>query len=203
MADHSGVTIDNWEVKDSLGDKIARIFHSKKTVKTVMMGVGQDGRTCFLQRLLTGQMTEPERTKSFTTEIFTHKKHEVIMDDLSGAESLRNLWNHHVQGKHVLIWTLDSTRPDLVETSRKALHNLMKENQIADVPLLVLLTKVDEGKITPQEAAEGLALSALTLPNVHIQSTSSKTGVGLKEALDWVVTAAEANKLQACKERGL
>eukprot|EP00013_Stygamoeba_regulata_P021921 CAMPEP_0177657268 /NCGR_PEP_ID=MMETSP0447-20121125/16085_1 /TAXON_ID=0 /ORGANISM="Stygamoeba regulata, Strain BSH-02190019" /LENGTH=205 /DNA_ID=CAMNT_0019161593 /DNA_START=80 /DNA_END=697 /DNA_ORIENTATION=- len=198
-----GVTYE-WQIKDSLGAKVGRIFSSKKRIKAVLMGVGADGRTTLLQRLLTHTMTEPERTKSLTTETFTWKKHDVICDDLAGKESVRSLWSHHVIGTHVFVWTVDGSKKDLLEESRKALHGLIKENSIVQQPLLVLVTKSDlDGVMTAEEVAKELKLKNLGLKNVHCQNVSSRTGQGVKEALDWMVEAVKGNGYVCASEKGL
>jgi signal recognition particle receptor subunit beta len=67
------------------------------------------------------------------------------------------------------------------------LHGLLKEQELAGVPVLVLANKQDQPTAIPAaDVAAVLKVSALAPRMVHVLGTSASTRAGIADALAWL-----------------
>jgi GTPase SAR1 family protein len=194
-AAEKGISVDEWRVSNSKMQKFKRIFQKKRTVQACFLGIGSPGKSAFVGRVESGNKSMPETTPTETFEetTTTHKKHLIVMREISSKATLRNLWKHEVEVTNVFVWFVDSTQKDLVEESSKALQDFVKHNSLEDMPWLILVTKVDkDNAMNVKEIVSMLDLDGRIKVGCAL-SCSAANGTGIEEAVDYMVKSAEAH----------
>lgn len=83
---------------------------------------------------------------------------------------------------------VDASVPDLISLSRKELHLLLDDRELAGVPLLVLANKIDiEPHMTEPEIIQGLNLDYIIDNPWLVISTSALRGTNIERVVDWLV----------------
>jgi len=112
--------------------------------------------------------------------------------DVGGQPKIRPLWRHYIADVRGLIFVVNAADKERFEESKNELSKLLKEEELRDVPLLVLANKQDLPiAVSPKEVGNALELNKLTSRKWCIQSTSAMEGEGLIEGLDWMSIAVQ------------
>ena len=83
---------------------------------------------------------------------------------------------------------VDSADRGRVEEAGVGLNLLLEEEELAEVPVLILANKQDLlTALTVDELAEELNLAALRSRKWAILPCSAKTGEGLQDAMNWLL----------------
>jgi ADP-ribosylation factor-like protein 1 len=87
-----------------------------------------------------------------------------------------------------VIFVVDSTDKERIETCSEELHSMLKEEELSDAALLVFANKQDQpGALTASEVSKALDLVGLKDRSWSIMACSAIRGDGLNEGLDWLV----------------
>ena len=73
------------------------------------------------------------------------------MWDVGGQDKIRQLWKHYYQNTQALIYVVDSSDKERVETARDELQKMLSEDELKDAVLLVLANKQDMGVMSVSE----------------------------------------------------
>ncbi|XP_073681579.1 ADP-ribosylation factor 4-like isoform X4 [Garra rufa] len=86
-----------------------------------------------------------------------------------------------------LIFVVDSSDHDRIETAAEELNVMLEEDELRDAVLLVLVNKQDLPKAMPvSELTDRLGLHTLKGRQWFVQATCAVQGSGLYEGLDWL-----------------
>jgi len=110
-----------------------------RSLRTLMMGLDHVGKTTILYKIKIGNdiiVTNP--TIGFNVEIIGPFE----IWDIGGQAMMRPLWHHYFATCDVLIWVVESTG-NRIEESKRELHRILKEPELANVPILVFANKCD------------------------------------------------------------
>ena len=111
----------------------------------------------------------------------------VVVWDVGGQERLRALWRSVYYGTGAIIFVVDSTDVQRLETARVELHALLKEQELVGVPVLVLANKQDAvGALDMEGVRETLKLEALRPRTVSVLATSAASGSGIPAVIEWL-----------------
>lgn len=111
----------------------------------------------------------------------------VVVWDVGGQERLRALWRSVYYGTGAIIFVVDSTDVQRLETARQELHALLKEQELIGVPVLVLANKQDAvGALDVDGVRATMQLDALLPRSVNILPTSAASGVGIPAVIEWL-----------------
>lgn len=159
----------------------------------LMLGLDNAGKTTVLQHLSSGRTDETVPTMGFNVGRITHRDLGLTIWDVGGHNLLRQLWKHHFQGAHVLIYVVDSNDQRRLEEACNELHEVLAAAKVSNLPLLILANKQDlSGALRPGQIARHLGLPAITGPEGPsggpwaVIETVATRGAGLLCALDWL-----------------
>lgn len=114
--------------------------------------------------------------------------------DIGGQETLRKYWSNYYSNTHALIYVVDSADEDRLLEAGNELEVLMKDSDLAQVPLLVFANKQDlMHALDPSEIQEQLKLDNINDRKWGIFACSALKNEGLKEGFEWIVQNMRSN----------
>ncbi|XP_026130634.1 ADP-ribosylation factor 5-like isoform X2 [Carassius auratus] len=126
-------------------------------------------------------------TIGFNVETVEYKNISFTVWDVGGQTKIRGLWKYYYQYTEGLIFVVDSSDHDRIETAAEELNAMLAEDEMRDAVLLVLANKQDLPKAMPvHELTDRLGLHALRGRQWFVQATCAVQGSGLYEGLDWL-----------------
>lgn len=108
--------------------------------------------------------------------------------DLGGQDSLRDTWTAYFTNTDGVVLVVDCSNRFVLPKVKRELQLLLVNEDLKDVPLLVLANKQDIGTIAPNELIEELDLVSVQRP-FHIQGCCAVTGEGLEPGFLWLADA--------------
>ncbi|XP_067243813.1 ADP-ribosylation factor 4b [Chanodichthys erythropterus] len=164
----------------------SRLFE-KKEMRLLMVGLDAAGKTTVLYKLKLGEVVTTIPTLGFNVETVEYKNISFTVWDVGGQDVIRRLWRHYYQNTKGLIFVVDSSDQDRIETAAEELKKMLAEDEMREVVLLVLANKQDLPKaMAVHELTETLGLHALRGRQWFVQPTCAVQGSGLYEGLDWL-----------------
>lgn len=95
-----------------------------------------------------------------------------------------------------IIFVVDSTDKDRIETCSEELHAMLREEELKDSALLVFANKQDQPTaLSVSEISKALGLVELKDRSWSIMGSSAITGEGLTEGLDWLANVVKEEHL--------
>ncbi|XP_052465182.1 ADP-ribosylation factor 4-like [Carassius gibelio] len=165
---------------------LSRLFE-KKAMRLLMVGLDAAGKTTVLYKLKLGEVVTTIPTLGFNVETVEYKNISFTVWDVGGQDVIRRLWRHYYQNTKGLIFVVDSSDRDRIETAAEELKAMLAEDEMRDAVLLVLANKQDLPKAMPvPELTDKLGLHTLRGRQWFVQATCAVQGSGLYEGLDWL-----------------
>mmetsp|Transcript_50098 Transcript_50098/g.104275 ORF Transcript_50098/g.104275 Transcript_50098/m.104275 type:complete len:182 (-) Transcript_50098:232-777(-) len=167
--------------------KILQRLLTKYDQRILILGLDAAGKTTILYKLKLGEVVTTIPTIGFNVETVEYKNLSFTVWDVGGQDKIRPLWRHYYQNTQAVIYVVDSTDRDRIDTAREELTKLLNEGELHDAVLLVFANKQDlPNAMTAAEVTEKLGLQNLRHRQWFIQSACATTGDGLYEGLDWL-----------------
>uniref|UniRef100_A0A8C1UC28 ADP-ribosylation factor n=1 Tax=Cyprinus carpio TaxID=7962 RepID=A0A8C1UC28_CYPCA len=164
----------------------SRLF-PKKQIALLMIGLDAAGKTTVLYKLKLGEVVTTIPTIGFNVETVEYKNISFAVWDVGGQSKIRGLWKYYYQHTEGLIFVVDSSDHDRIETAAEELKAMLAEDEMRDAVLLVLANKQDLPKAMPvHELTDRLGLHTLRGRQWFVQATCAVQGSGLYEGLDWL-----------------
>lgn len=114
--------------------------------------------------------------------------------DLGGQSTIRPYWRCYYPNTNAVIYVVDSTDKNRIDTAKQELSTLLQEGDLKGVPLLVFANKQDMPlAMTEVEVSESLGLSGINSRQWRIVKSSAKFGDGVADGLDWLVALLRDN----------
>ncbi|XP_018955408.2 ADP-ribosylation factor 4-like [Cyprinus carpio] len=165
---------------------LSRLFE-KKAMRLLMVGLDAAGKTTVLYKLKLGEVVTTIPTLGFNVETVEYRNISFTVWDVGGQDVIRRLWRHYYQNTKGLIFVVDSSDHDRIETAAEELKAMLAEDEMRDAVLLVLANKQDLPKAMPvHELTDRLGLHTLRGRQWFVQDTCAVQGSGLYEGLDWL-----------------
>uniref|UniRef100_A0A8C2DM14 ADP-ribosylation factor n=1 Tax=Cyprinus carpio TaxID=7962 RepID=A0A8C2DM14_CYPCA len=158
-------------------------------MEIIIFQVGLDaaGKTTVLYKLKLGEVVTTIPTIGFNVETVEYKNISFAVWDVGGQSKIRGLWKYYYQHTEGLIFVVDSSDHDRIETAAEELNAMLEEDEMRDAVLLVLANKQDLPKAMPvHELTDRLGLHTLRGRQWFVQATCAVQGSGLYEGLDWL-----------------
>ena len=117
--------------------------------------------------------------------------------DIGGQDKIRRLWSHYYTNTQGIIFVVDSSDVDRIDTARDELHILLNADELRDATLLVFANKQDlPDAMSTSEMADKLGLNAINFNRRqwYIQPACATTKAGLYEGLDWLSKSIKSIK---------
>jgi small GTP-binding protein len=110
--------------------------------------------------------------------------------DVGGGNSIRPLWRHYYPGITALIFVVDCSDRQRVQSSREQMELLLREPHLQNRPLLVFANKQDvPNAMSASDIADQLQLRRSVAQPWHVQPCSASRGEGLLHGLQWIQAA--------------
>lgn len=179
----------------------SRLLWSKKEIRILILGLDNAGKTTLLYRLKIGEVVTTIPTIGFNVESVTYKNLNFNVWDLGGQTSIRPYWRCYYANTAAVVFVIDSTDIDRLETASGELRAMLDEEELRDAALLVFANKQDQpGAKGAGEISEALKLGELKDRNWSIMACSAIDGRGVNEGMDWLVVSALRQQLVKCVE---
>jgi len=158
-----------------------------RDTKILMVGLDAAGKTTILYRFKIGEVISSTPTIGFNVETLKYKRLNLTVWDVGGQAKIRPLWRHYFQNADGIIYVIDSSDTKRMEEAALELRQILKENEIATIPVLVYANKQDEpGALRVEDIISKMDLHSERARRWHVQSSCAITGDGLYEGLDWL-----------------
>jgi len=154
------------------GESMDRIEEVKRQVNVVIAGLEGAGKSSLLYDLVMGmQVKSPDE---FIVEKFLFRGKEFIITNLGGEEHHRDMWPKYFEKAHLLLYVIDSSKPDKFKHAKEDLAHILAEKSLAlSVPLIVCANKADLPTArTPEQINEALEFNKINNRLAAVSSTS-------------------------------
>merc|ERR1711988_43297 len=169
------------------------LFGSRE-IRILILGLDGAGKTTLLYRLKIGEVVTTIPTIGFNVESVTYKNLNFNVWDLGGQTSIRPYWRCYYSNTAAVVFVIDSTDTERLETAAGELRAMLDEEELRDAALLVFANKQDQpGAKGAGEISESLRLAELKDRNWSIMACSAIDGSGVSEGMDWLVQTVGEN----------
>ena len=167
-------------------DKLWQSFHRDSAI--LILGLDNAGKTAVLYALHLGEAIEYTLpTIGFNIEEVDVGKLSIKMWDLGGQERLRALWPHYFGQSDGVVFVVDSSDIDRIETAKTELHTLMSHKELTGKPFLILANKQDLPRALDKEnMIEALGLKAVTWLKWQVVECSATKNNRAQLGLEWL-----------------
>ncbi|RCI09914.1 hypothetical protein L249_8398 [Ophiocordyceps polyrhachis-furcata BCC 54312] len=190
---------------------LSGLLWAKKEIRILILGLDNAGKTTILYRLKFAQIGEVVTTIptiGFNVESVSYQnlnfnvwvrlggklertRNETRLtcwQDLGGQTSIRPYWRCYYANTAAVIFVVDSTDIERLQTAAEELAAMLNEEELKDAALLVFANKQDQpGAKGAGEISEALRLGELRDRNWSIMACSAVDGSGVNEGMDWLV----------------
>lgn len=116
--------------------------------------------------------------------------------DLGGQTSIRPYWRCYYANTAAVIFVVDSTDIERLQTAADELSAMLNEEELKDAALLVFANKQDQpGAKGAGDISQALRLGELRDRNWSIMACSAVDGSGVSEGMDWLVVCFHSKLL--------
>ncbi|XP_052770764.1 uncharacterized protein LOC128210454 [Mya arenaria] len=184
-----------------MGNSLFKRYFSQKEVRILLVGLDASGKTTALYRLKLGEVVTTIPTIGFNVETvngtLSHKAVNITAWDVGGRCQIRPLYRHYYPTTSGLVYMIDCADKERFGDAVEELRRFMKEDELRDIPILVLANKQDmAGVITPTEVRT--KISEILTPADRKWAVFGVSAVhdlsGLRAAMDWLTSAMVENE---------
>ena len=173
-------------------------FFKKKEFKIVFLGLDETGKSSLLFQLKMGSGTAiSSPTIGFFLECIEYKGYKFFIWDVGGQDKMRVLWKHYFPSVDAFCFIVDSNNRDNIEDSAKEMKEIIEDEATKNKPILIIANKQDlDTSLPPDEVSEIMDVKQIKEREYKVIGTSSKTGEGIPEVLDWLFLVLAKKKKQ-------
>jgi ADP-ribosylation factor-like protein 1 len=147
-----------------------------------------------------GEVVTTIPTIGFNVESVTYGKLNINVWDLGGQTSIRPYWRCYYANTAAVIFVVDSTDIERLQTAADELAAMLNEDELKDAALLVFANKQDQpGAKGAADISQALRLGELRDRNWSIMACSAVEGSGIKEGMDWLSVSRSGNAAQTTR----
>ncbi len=169
--------------------------------KVFLFGIDEVGKSSFTRRIKTGKFNDNFFTasKRFNIEYIQRKDGLLSIWDSPGQSLFRDRWLLGLQDSNIIIYIIDVANQLRFEESKTEFWNIYNENDLKDIPLLILGNKIDlinhnnndsdeQLKRTEKEIIDFFEFDSLPHNNWKFVFTSVKTSYNIEKVLNTIFT---------------
>ncbi|CUM52018.1 unnamed protein product [Debaryomyces fabryi] len=167
-----------------------------KEIRLLMLGLDNSGKTTITKRLLNQDISTISPTLGFQINTINYNDFNLNVWDIGGQTSLRTFWGNYFDQTDIVIWVIDCLSLERLNESYQELREkVILQDRLVGVYLIILINKIDLLDPELHEDIREQVAHTLDLPlqipqtdKWTIQMVSGKSGKGLPNILDWIVT---------------
>ncbi|EAZ51311.1 ADP-ribosylation factor-like protein 2 (ARL2), partial [Cryptosporidium parvum Iowa II] len=160
----------------------------EKEMRILVLGLDNAGKTTVVRKFAGEDISTIQPTLGFNIKTLLHGKYRLNTWDIGGQKTIRSYWRNYFESTDGIIWVVDSTNIERMDSCSEELHCLLSEERLSGASLLVFANKQDlSNALKPEEVAHALGLSNINNRHWRIQSCCGLDGKGLNEGIDWIV----------------
>ena len=164
-------------------------------LRMLMLGLDNSGKTTALKQLASEDVSHITPTQGFNIKSVQVGGCKLNVWDIGGQKHIRPYWKNYYANTQAIVYMVDSADKRRADECAEELETLMGEEELAGVPVLVFANKQDLlNAMTAAEIIEALELSTVKDRWIHVQACSAKTGDGLEDGLNMLMTKVKETK---------
>ncbi len=166
-----------------------------KRTTIAITGLPKAGKTCFTQRLITGNLISSQPTYGVDVEFASYKDLPLQIWDMGGHMAFRtHIWENYIKMSSGLIYIFDASDLSQMEESAEWFWKCFSWIEDKKAPILFLANKgdlVEDEEVVINSIVEGFRLNEIALKSLdspfRFFFTSVKTGAYISDAMHWLV----------------
>jgi GTPase SAR1 family protein len=164
----------------------------------IWLGVESSGKSSLIERMKQGEFVPASATIGLNVTTFFSEGVKLVNCDVSGHKSFRSIWDSLIVGSpDLMVYVIDASDSSMLEEAKNVLMNYaLKADILSRIPVLIVANKQDvEGALNAEQLSSKLSLPQLIQGREwKVVATSTKTGVGIPEILEWILQRIKTNK---------
>ncbi|MBD3197620.1 MAG: PAS domain S-box protein [Candidatus Lokiarchaeota archaeon] len=149
-------------------------------------GLSHAGKTTIIKNLQNSITDNPLPTTNVNISKILINNISIVTYDAPGQSNLKELWIPYLNNQNGLVFVLDIEDKDKFSEAKKTLYDIAQIPKLKDLPLMILLNKVDLAKPDKELLTDELELQKLQDRVIKCFYTSGLTGEGLSKAFNWL-----------------
>ncbi|KAJ6253661.1 adp-ribosylation factor-related protein [Anaeramoeba flamelloides] len=170
----------------------------------LLLGIDSSGKTTLLEKIKNIYKGSPNKklnpiypTIGLNIERFQVKEKNIVMRDLGGEQSLREIWANYYKGTEGIIYVFDSSdlNQQRIEESRQTFEQLVEDEELQDVPILIFANKQDKEQKLSKKDVENIFCDSIPMGGVFAVVECSVHNVeALTKGIEWIVSKIPQEK---------
>ena len=145
---------------------------ANKRGKLLFLGLDNAGKTTLLKKMIDGKLSAPKPTIHPNCGELAVGSLLLRTYDLGGHENARMLWDQYYTLVDGIVFLIDTQDDERFELAKEQLDDILKDDQLNDVPILLLGNKID----LPHSCSKRALISALGLEDIlHDKSKGDRS----------------------------
>jgi small GTP-binding protein len=126
--------------------EIEYYFQRETFFKIFLFGIDEVGKSSLVRRLKTGEFNENyfTPTRKFNIEYLPVEEEGLLaVWDMPGQKAFRSKWLIGLQESNIIVYMIDIANQRRFEESKTEFWNVINNNELKEIPLLILGNKID------------------------------------------------------------
>ena len=170
----------------------------KIKAKILFLGLDNAGKTTLLTVLKNNKVSQMPPTKHAHSEELVIQNVNIHAFDLGGHHAMRKVWREYFPKIDAVVYLVDAADPTRFEESKVELDKLLNNEDIGNIPVLILGNKIDKNGAVNEDEFR-LQLGLATESSFGVQKLDNIGGksvevfmcsvfkrIGFKEGLEWL-----------------
>lgn len=115
------------------------------------MGLDNAGKSTLLTLLTTGRITQLDPTKHEHSESVKINNVNIKVFDLGGHLAMRKMWRERFMNIQGIVYIVDTADSSRFEESQKEFQEILKNEELKDIPIVIMCNKIDKREARPEE----------------------------------------------------
>lgn len=162
----------------------------EKQIRVLLLGLDNAGKSTLVASALKESLDKVHPTLGFAIETLQMDSYTLHIWDVGGQRSLRPFWQNYFEKTDFLIWVVDATAIDRLESCKDELHSVLTADKLQGAGLLIWINKIDlisDASKVVHDITERLELEKLQMHNYRALGCSAYTGAGVQDGLEYVL----------------
>lgn len=123
-------------------------------MRILVLGLDNAGKTTVVRKFAGEDISKIQPTLGFNIKTLIHGRYRLNTWDIGGQKTIRSYWRNYFESTDGIIWVVDSTNIERMDSCNEELHRLLSEERLSGASLLVFANKQDlTNALKPEEIA--------------------------------------------------